>query len=268
MVAEPAAHLVPAINLLRDYLGRLPETPFLALGEHGNGRGYWIEATLRAAGYDPRWMYDPDPCPATDMNENPLFPVYDLIVPEMPPTTPSILLVPSDFGLRDEWKGLDFALFPEPPEWERETFLAARGYPKALAAGNPSYGALQAAMTAWDVAHVAVRDEPTRPQTWDEFRKGGDPPVPEGLVPYYAAYAFPPEAWWVNRNLGQTRRSTAVVGRLLLDQVRLEWPKGKVPFPDLLKEAKKNAKAPPGAVAATSSVDIPARPRNYDIQFG
>lgn len=263
MVGTPPPSLAAAVELFASYLDRLPDAPFLAIGEVGSGRGHWIRALLEDRRFHPLWMYENIEAPALDYRERRIFPVYDLPTPELPASSPSVLLAPMGFARKDEFKVLEFAVFPEPPIWEREAFLAGRGYPKELADGNPDYAALRHAMIAWNAAHLRIRAGPSEHPTWDGFREGGDAPVPDGLLAYYAAYAFPPQEWWPNRNLGMARRVPASIGRMLTDQLRLEWPPGNVPFPEILKEARSTkGPAPPGTAR-----DLPPRPKTYAVDW-
>lgn len=259
------------VDLLASYLDRLPSTPFLAIGEFGSGRGHWVQALLADRGFHPVWLYEEEEVPAYDMEDRRLFPVYDFPKPAVPRTTPSIVLVPPSFQRSDEFKAFEAATFPPPPIWEREEFLRIRGYPPTLANGNENYAALVSAMLAWDVARVAVVSGSQDLPDWDGFRRGAEPPVVENLLAYYAAYAFPPSEWWPNRNLGLMRRSTAPVRRLLMNQLRLEWPAGKVPFPEILREPKRSKRDEQRAgfnllpVAGTSR-EIPSKPKTYALE--
>jgi hypothetical protein len=236
---QPPSHLTEGIAFLEGYLLRTRDQPFLALGERDGGREIWIEAFLRSRGYVPIVVPDPETeVPEFDLQERRLFPIYDLDEPVIPSTSPSIVYGPSGFRRVDAFESVPFAIFPGPPDFERRSYLRSLGVPEELAEGNSSYMALANAAWIYRLSDKMVFADAAHAGSWDDFRAGADPPVPDGVFPYYAAYAFDWKDSWPLRNLGYRRRVSARVSRLLLDQIRLEWPAGRVAFPEILKEPR------------------------------
>jgi len=243
----PPDHLTTPVALFEDYLNRSPGTPFLALGDYGTGRGHWLRLVLESRNLHPIWLTEPTEVPEFDLEDRRLFPIYDLTEPSIPPTAPSVILASRDFKRVDAFKDLDWTMFPVLPAWEREAFLAAQGLPQSLGDGNPTYSSLLLAGDAYRVSGgVEVHAGPPENPTWEAWRAGGESPLvnardPETLLAYYSGYAFPPDQWWPNRNLGYERKISAnVFRRILVEQIRLEWPEGKVPYPEVLKEPRQD----------------------------
>ena len=254
------------LSFFRHYLDDPPDLPFIAIVHPGSGAVEFMSRVVEQRNFRPRVVYENEEVPPIDFDEHRLFPFYDLPKPEPPATTPSVLIVPPGFNPKAKDGKADFSKSPfatfQPPTLpEREAYLRQRKAPLSLAEGNPDYDSLRHAVLAWEVAGVELRAEPERSSSWDGFRDGGPPPVPEPLLPYYAAYAFPPEETWPNRNIGWMRRAPSFVARLLMDEIRLAWPRGKVDFPTILKEPN------PRAAQSHSPKEVVASGKNYAISW-
>lgn len=264
----PPPHLRLPVDLLIAYLSRgSPTKPFVAIGDAGVGRGYAIDRVLEAHEYVPYWLRTATSAPSNDMNGRAFFPVYDIdVLDKVDPdalTVPSILLVPSDWTASGDFKGVDSAYFPPPPVYEVERFLVARGYPKELANGNPTYAAALMAMRGWDAAKVHVSIEPVRPTGWDEFRSGGMAPVDDNLLAYYASENLPRSDRRWNHVLWLRRHIPGWLFDRALDEMRRTWPK-KVVFPSILRVKKDDRRASPAVPTVT---DLPPKPKAYVVDW-
>ena len=270
MVTIPAS-LDNPVGMLTSYLTRPQKGPFIAIGQYGHGRGFWIDRTLREHGFEPVWLEDTaESAPSHDLEGRRLFAVYDAEKPTVPITVPSIVLT-SDPDLRkgEEWRNFEWTEFPPPLPWDIERFLESLGAPPELANGNPNYASAEIAAAVFKATGIRVVSQPLRPTRWDQFRSGGDAPTEDGALPYWAAYAIrPPRNWEAVAHLGFRRRLSSVLFAPLLDSVRMDWPTTEPSFPEILKTPKAPRGTPkPMAEPKAMTVDLLPVSKGYQIDW-
>jgi len=264
-------HVSTAVDLVTSYLTdpSLQEHPFLALGEYGLGRGHYLADTIRRNGFVPRWLYEPVALPASDLDGNALFPVYDVPkaqIRNLP--APSIVLVPSSFDRKSAtYRGWLWAPFGRPESWNITDVLAARGLPVEAAEGNPAYGPAIRAAEVLQMTGVLLTSEPPKSRTWSEFRNGGSPPVEDGLLPYYLAYTFPTTDSSFNRGLWiRSRLARESFGECILDAIRNRIPTTELRFPRVLSYQKPKPREEPETKTDVASAAVLTK--SYAIDWG
>ncbi len=260
--ATPAQ--APAIDTLRRYVQNEREVkPLVVVGSSGSGRGHWIQVILKEFGSVPTWLYDPtERFDASDLDGNVMFPIYDVGTPKWITGRCLILLDDLEKLPYKERSGYIICSFPDPAPADIQTFVEALGCPASIAEGNTTYSDAVHACEAWNAAGVHLSRLPTIRPTWENFVDGGNVPVDDILLGYYAAYRYPPaeDSW--NVVLALRRHIPARIYRLAFEAIRMTWPRGVVRFPDILRSKKGERKEKPKPVVIAPPVE-----KGYDIDW-
>lgn len=189
---------------------------------------------IRACGREPVWLYDDQVIEYTDMEGRKLFPVYDCLMDDPPGRSILVIDAVDRIPAKARKEALTVA-FPAPSASELENIRLCGG--KNIIAHN--FAELEHAELAWEVAGVRWSKEGVERATWEGFKAGGEPPVDDTLLGYYAAYHLKPEEDDWNYVLWLRRHVPATIYVMTFEAIRLEWPQNGVPrFPLLLKVKK------------------------------